>query len=230
MPRSRKYQFRKPKRTKTRKFKTRRPKRTKTRSRRGGVNSPDQLSQIRREAHERFLSKTVKKSPSPKNKTPSPKNSPSTIKVTVLAPNGDELTFNVAPQTTIGDLKTKIEEQKGYLPARQLLFDNENELANTKQILTPMNLALIIDFNPIESNEKLKELVHNWHNNIDIEKIEEEYGPLSEWDTSNVTNMEKLFQSSKNFNQPLNDWDVSNVENMEHIFMNFAHPPGPVIL
>ena len=71
---------------------------------------------------------------------------------------------------------------------------------------------------------------------------ESEYGHISEWDTSQVTDMARLFQDSifnddisawdtsaatsmfatfqnaKQFNQPLNDWEVSGVTNMLSMF------------
>ena len=86
-----------PRSRKVKRSKTRKSKRSKTR-RRAGVNSPK------------------KKSPSPR-----------TIKVTILVSDGTELTFHVAHQTTIGDLKSKIEKQNGYDKDRQLLFDIEDD-------------------------------------------------------------------------------------------------------
>ena len=44
-------------------------------------------------------------------------------------------------------------------------------------------------------------------------------GDLSNWDVSNVTNMESIFNSSK-FNGDLSNWDVSNVTNMRGMFCN----------
>jgi surface protein len=41
---------------------------------------------------------------------------------------------------------------------------------------------------------------------------------ISNWDVSNVTNMERMFNLATSFNQPLNNWDVSNVTNMEFMF------------
>lgn len=42
-------------------------------------------------------------------------------------------------------------------------------------------------------------------------------GDISEWDVSNVENMEFMFESSE-FNGDLSDWDTSNVKNMRGMF------------
>lgn len=41
---------------------------------------------------------------------------------------------------------------------------------------------------------------------------------ISNWDVSNVTNMRAMFNGARVFNQNLNDWDVSNVTNMGYMF------------
>src|SRR5690606_33686562 len=38
--------------------------------------------------------------------------------------------------------------------------------------------------------------------------------PLSNWDVSNVTNMQGIFSGAREFDRSLGDWDVSNVTNM----------------
>ena len=43
-------------------------------------------------------------------------------------------------------------------------------------------------------------------------------GDISNWDVSNVTNMDFMFYQNDVFNQDLSDWDVSNVIKKEHIF------------
>jgi surface protein len=42
---------------------------------------------------------------------------------------------------------------------------------------------------------------------------------FNEWDTSNVTDMEALFDYTYKFNAPVGDWDVSNVTNMRYMFV-----------
>ena len=45
---------------------------------------------------------------------------------------------------------------------------------------------------------------------------------ISNWDTSNVVNMQTMFLNAYNFNQPLEKWDVSQVTNMSGMFFD-AH-------
>ena len=41
---------------------------------------------------------------------------------------------------------------------------------------------------------------------------------ISSWDTSNVTNMEDMFQANAEFNQDISSWDTSSVTNMHGMF------------
>ena len=42
--------------------------------------------------------------------------------------------------------------------------------------------------------------------------------PIGNWDVSQVTNMEAMFSSASAFNQPIGNWDVSKVTNMKAMF------------
>ena len=39
-----------------------------------------------------------------------------------------------------------------------------------------------------------------------------DYGIISNWDTSLITNMEDLFSDKKYFNDDISNWDVSNID------------------
>lgn len=41
---------------------------------------------------------------------------------------------------------------------------------------------------------------------------------ISNWNTSNLTNMTQMFNAARAFNQPLNSWNVSNVTDMQGMF------------
>ena len=45
-------------------------------------------------------------------------------------------------------------------------------------------------------------------------------GDISEWNTSNVTNMDYMFYQATNFNSNIGNWDVSNVTKMDYMFNN----------
>ena len=80
---------------------------------------------------------------------------------------------------------------------KELLYKKENDLncidtsAITDMSFLFLNINVIID-------------------NIDV----------SNWDVSNVTTMEGLFNNCKKFNCDLNKWDVSNVKDMSYMFYN----------
>ena len=66
------------------------------------------------------------------------------------------------------------------------------------------------------NNETLRAAVKEWLD--DESKAEKKYGHISDWDTSEVTDMQYLFKDAESFNQPLEKWDVSQVTNMSQMF------------
>lgn len=68
------------------------------------------------------------------------------------------------------------------------------------------------------SNETLKEAVKEWRK--DLKTTKNKYGHISEWDTSEVTDMHGLFQNYIGFIQDIGSWDTSNVINMSGMFCN----------
>ena len=48
--------------------------------------------------------------------------------------------------------------------------------------------------------------------------IEDNYGSIEDWDTSNVVNMSSLFSLATHFNEDIRNWDTSNVETMDYMF------------
>lgn len=113
-------------------------------------------------------------------------------------------------------------------------------------------IHICIMANRFNSKETLKEAVELWCNNRS--RAEEQYGNISDWDVSEVTdmsdlfsgcttfnddisrwdvskvtNMAGMFKEARAFNQPIGDWDVSNVTNMEEMFaiaLVFDQPIG----
>ena len=50
------------------------------------------------------------------------------------------------------------------------------------------------------------------------QRVVRKYGDISNWDVSNVTDMNHMFEDATSFNQSLNKWNVSNVTNMAWMF------------
>jgi len=48
------------------------------------------------------------------------------------------------------------------------------------------------------------------------------YGPIQNWDTSRVTQMDSLFLGAESFTEDISRWDVSNVKSMQWVFYNSA--------
>ena len=70
----------------------------------------------------------------------------------------------------------------------------------------------------IFNNETLKQAVKEWIDNPDTAKTK--YGHISDWNVSNVTNMNRMFFSAESFNQDIGKWDVSKVTDMSWMFFS----------
>ena len=82
-------------------------------------------------------------------------------------------------------------------------------------------------FYPMKDSNELAKAVKLWLN--DESKAIIKYGHISLWNTSNVTNMNKLFYDAKKFNKDIGGWDTSNVTDMNNMFYgasNFYHDIG----
>jgi len=52
--------------------------------------------------------------------------------------------------------------------------------------------------------------------------------PIGNWDVSNVTKMDEMFNGAQIFNQPIGNWDVSNVTDMGWMFIGAASFNQPI--
>ena len=66
------------------------------------------------------------------------------------------------------------------------------------------------------NDDDIKKAVNEWCAGPVAATVE--YGHISKWNTSMVTNMKKLFESKSNFNDDISKWNVSNVTNMGFMF------------
>ncbi len=65
-------------------------------------------------------------------------------------------------------------------------------------------------------NNTLREAVKKWFTNRN--ETELEYGHISMWNTSEVTDMSGLFENRTTFNENISEWNVSMVANMKNMF------------
>ena len=69
---------------------------------------------------------------------------------------------------------------------------------------------------PPLSNESIREAVRLWRD--DQAQATEKYNHINKWNTSQVTDMSKLFMNYKEFNDNISEWNVSNVIDMSYMF------------
>jgi hypothetical protein len=88
-------------------------------------------------------------------------------------------------------------------------------------------------FGPLSRSKKLtrtdddiRVAVDLWCTNRDA--AEKQYGHISDWDVSSVTNMDELFAGKTTFNDDITRWDVSNVTGMKGMFSNASEFDQPI--
>ena len=89
------------------------------------------------------------------------------------------------------------------------------------------NLEQQPTFTGADPNLELKNAVGLWCNNPT--EATSQYGHISNWNVSNITNMSDLFGYKNKFNDDISRWDVSHVTNMKYMFSHahaFNQPIG----
>ena len=83
-----------------------------------------------------------------------------------------------------------------------------------------------VEFKP-STKKELQTAVNLWCD--DKDKALNQYGHISIWNVSQITDMSALFYHKKEFNDDISNWDVSNVTNMASMFArarSFNQPIG----
>jgi surface protein len=92
---------------------------------------------------------------------------------------------------------------------------NTNPLSS----LNPKTITIIKDRTPI-TDSNIQDAVNTCLSTHPITGLcnDSEYGPITDWDVSNVTDMSYLFYQKSQFNGDISYWDVSGVSDMTYMF------------
>ena len=90
-----------------------------------------------------------------------------------------------------------------------------NQIRNYEPSISDKIISLVGGYKMKDSGE-LREAVALWLKNES--KARTKYGHIGEWDTSNVTDMSRMFYNAKNFNEDIGNWDTSSVTDMGWMF------------
>ena len=143
------------------------------------------------------------------------------ITITIKQFNGSSTPINCPNNSTIIDLKQLLKQHNGYEQTHFRFFKcgSENHLKDNF-VLENELILFALPFNPIPNKDTLKEFIEKVNTNTFTEELILEYGIISDWDVTLITDMRDLFKDMIIFNENINDWDVSNVINMYCMFEN----------
>ena len=89
------------------------------------------------------------------------------------------------------------------------------------------NCSINPKFKPLDK-DALQKAIDKWINNM--EEACSEYGNISEWDTSEITDMSELFKDKTTFTElddmSIGNWNTSNVTNMSRMFQGASKFEG----
>ena len=146
----------------------------------------------------------------------------------------DSLTINyefTRAQKEKEDYDKWVEEQNKTNP-----FRRANKVSPIKRIDFEIKLgtnvhSLADAFEELESLEYVN--INNTSNVTDMRRMfsgaKSFNQPIGNWDTSKVTNMSEMFWNARSFNQPIGNWDTSKVTDMHGMFYgadSFNQPIG----
>ena len=147
---------------------------------------------------------------------------PSTIIVRSL--NSEAETFTTSNTTTVSDIIRQYAERTGAVRHGCTMYEasGTRQLRRSERVHDVVEdgdelLVTVGEVFVVADNVEIREAVQAWCTNRTVGEME--YGHISDWNVSAVTDMSKLFEHFTSFfNQPLNAWDVSNVTDMSGMF------------
>lgn len=110
---------------------------------------------------------------------------------------------NVAPASPLGSTPLT---NSNFISARNLWFTDQPQAEATYGLIENWNTTALTS---LQSAFQVTGVVTNSFNE-----------DISNWDTSNVTSMKRMFSNSSSFNQNISNWDTSKVTHFGQIFYN----------
>ena len=161
---------------------------------------------------------------------------PKRIKVNIHNKNGGALIKTTEPFNIniLDNIRTTIHKYIEYTISKisQRIYEETIEIMDTRQDMfykyiplhTVEEITYVVEVYP-EPLVDIKTAVQNYNKEEYKEEYIRDYGPITDWNTSKVTNMEAMFSVDGNdddppivFNGDISDWDTSSVKNMRYMF------------
>ena len=83
---------------------------------------------------------------------------------------------------------------------------------------TELELAAIVSTDKALHDETIKDAIAKWMDPKTRQSVVDEYGDIGDWNTSQVTDMSRLFDQAQSFNKDISQWDTSEVKDMNNMF------------
>ncbi len=130
--------------------------------------------------------------------------------------------INIIDEKIVGEISFLEEKLAGEIPvAREDLIVLINSWGRTNYMyIHVIGYAEIEQCEPKECYDLSKLDVSRIKNMDDVFMYSLFDGDISQWNTSNVTFMDSMFNGATKFNSDISKWDVSNVITMDYMFAN----------
>ena len=130
--------------------------------------------------------------------------------------------INIIDEQIVGEISFLEEKLEGKIPvAREDLIVLINSWGRTNYMyIHVIGYAEIEQCEPKECYDLSKLDVSRIKNMDDVFMYSLFEGDISQWNTSNATSMDSMFNGATKFNSDISKWDVSNVITMDYMFAN----------
>ena len=119
------------------------------------------------------------------------------------------------------DIQFKNNQNKKIIDISNSIFDRDISFSFVLNYLFKYNFKLTTLHKPITRAKMIEWVTAFKSNNVsDMSNVTNVYGPIEDWNTSQVTDMSEIFSSTTSFNEDIGGWDTSKVTDMRYMFYN----------